>query len=168
MTEMHYFAYGSNLHPIRLQDRIPRARLKQIGYLSGFRLTWNMHGRDDSAKCNIQHTGDESDYCYGAVYTISTADKSVLDEYERRYYTREVEVLVDRQLQRCFTYVAEDAHLTDTLQPFCWYLDLVYHGGVFLGFPDHYIERLKSTPFQRDHDETRRQRHEELVAQIRR
>jgi len=167
MTELSYFAYGSNLHPLRLHARLPAARFKQIGYISGYRLNYGMRGRDASAKCNLIYTGSDADFCYGAVYSLQVNEKLILDEHERHYDTHTVEVLIDRRLQSCFTYIAQAEHQTDSLLPFSWYRDIVCHGGRFLGFPESYIEHLENTDVQIDPDEERRLLHERLIEDIR-
>jgi hypothetical protein len=54
---LHYLAYGSNLHPIRLRQRVNSARLIATLSLPGYRVLFNKRGQDLSAKCNLVATG---------------------------------------------------------------------------------------------------------------
>ena len=72
---MLYFAYGSNLSSLRLQQRVPSARLVTTGRLLQHALLFHKIGRDGSAKCNAFYTGLEADTLYGALYRIEPKDK---------------------------------------------------------------------------------------------
>jgi hypothetical protein len=65
---IHYFAYGSNLHPVRLIERVPSANLVGVIGLSKHRLAFQKRSKDGSSKCNLFQTGSASDLVYGAIY----------------------------------------------------------------------------------------------------
>ena len=74
---LYYFAYGSNLHPVRLLERVPSAQL--VGGMlswSQHRLAFHKKSQDGSSKCNLVHTGEESDEVYGAIYQMDSAHKA--------------------------------------------------------------------------------------------
>jgi hypothetical protein len=51
---IHYFAYGSNLHPLRLQERVPSAALLGWTHLHGWELRFDKRGRTDGQKVGSQ------------------------------------------------------------------------------------------------------------------
>ena len=76
---MRYAAYGSNLHPLRLNNRISSAQLLATRFLPDWSLCFNKRSKDQSAKCSILAGGDG---VYFAIYEISHQDKLVLDTIE--------------------------------------------------------------------------------------
>lgn len=50
---LHYFAYGSNLHPYRLIQRVPNARLVATTRLDGYGVSFSKRSHDGSSKCNL-------------------------------------------------------------------------------------------------------------------
>ena len=47
-----YFAYGSNLHPERLRERVPSAESLGVARLEAHVLRFHKRGRDGSGKCD--------------------------------------------------------------------------------------------------------------------
>lgn len=76
---MYYAAYGSNLHPLRLRERVASARLIGTHFLADWSLRFHKRSRDKSAKCNIDAGGSG---IYVAVSDISVADMRTLDGIE--------------------------------------------------------------------------------------
>jgi gamma-glutamylcyclotransferase len=77
-----YFAYGSNLHPLRLIERVPSESWVGVIELTKHRLMFHKHSTDGSSKCNLVPTGSEADLIYGAIYEIDPAQKPDLDRVE--------------------------------------------------------------------------------------
>jgi hypothetical protein len=155
-----YFAFGSNLSSQRLLQRIPDASVGGVAILSQHRLCWRKNGRDQSGKCDIEHTGAQHDLVYGVVYRMTLAEQEILDGIESAgfgYARKNVEVeRLDGQRLEVFTYYALDIdHLK---QPFHWYKEHVLRGAIEHGFPEHYIESIRSAPSIDDHDPDRHYR----------
>lgn len=168
---MHYLAYGSNLHPVRLGERVPSARLAGVVEVTGYRLAFGKRGRDGSGKCHIVRSGHADDAVFGAVYKIDAGDRPALDAFEGHgagYVDAPVAVTLDGARRVCFTYVAQPEYVDDRLRPFHWYRDLVLAGAAYLGFPSWYIDRVARTPSMADPDGERRREHEALLARVRR
>jgi hypothetical protein len=168
-TALLYFAYGSNLHPIRLGERVPSARLVERARLPGYALRFHKRGGDGSAKCNAWWTGLESDVVLGAVYRLAAAERPVLDEFEgagRGYDRHEIVVEGDSGRHTVFTYLAAPAALDDTLRPFDWYRGLVVAGARRLGFPPAYVVRMEIVATEADPDEARAAAHAQLLARL--
>ena len=77
-----YFAYGSNLHPLRLRARVPSSRLVGRAKLRGHALRCHKKSLfDGSGKCDAYPTGREDDCVLGAVFTLDAAERPVLDGF---------------------------------------------------------------------------------------
>lgn len=149
---MRYAAYGSNLHPLRLERRGIDARLLGTSRVGGHALRFHKRGQDASGKCNIAGPGDG---VYVAVYELSVEHKVVLDRIEGvgKGYDRDLIEIPGHGT--CHTYVAQHTHIDDEIEPFDWYRELVIAGSRFHGFPHYYVERLVSTRAVPDYDDMR-------------
>lgn len=134
-----YAAFGSNLHPRRLQERIPAAIPSGSAFLPGWSLSFHKRSEDTSGKCNISNPGDG---VHLAIYRIGADDKHRLDEIEGvglGYDAGEIEV---PGFGRCSTYFAAQTHIDDTLIPYDWYREIVLCGCRWHGFPQAYVARI--------------------------
>ena len=148
---MRYAAYGSNLHPQRLNDRISSAQLITTGFLPNWSLHFHKRSDDESGKGNILTGGDGVHF---AIFEISAKDKLILDEIEGVGYSEIVLCIPD--IGDCVSYVAEESHIDNSLLPYEWYQELVLIGARFHGFPDEYLKRIESIQAFRDPDSGRR------------
>lgn len=165
-----YLAYGSNLHPVRLGERVPSARLLGTVVLAGWSLRFHKRSDvDGSAKCDLLRTGADSDQAYGAVYRMAAGDKPALDAAEGAGYRQQtLELDFDGAPRRAFAYLAEAAYRDESLAPYDWYRDLVVAGARFLALPRPYvaaIERVSAIP---DPDEGRSRHALATLAAVRR
>ncbi len=161
-----YFAYGSNLHPVRLQQRVPSCRFLDVAKLSGYQLKFHKLHPDGSGKCSVLFTGDEQHHLFGVVYSISASDKSLLDRAEgvgHGYDVTELSLTGNTGAHTAFTYVANDDYIDDSLQPYPWYKALVVTGATRHQLPDDYIARLELVDTIDDADEQRIDLHMEIV-----
>jgi len=157
-----YFAYGSNLHPLRLEQRVGRVSVVATASAAGFRLRFHKQGRDESGKCNIEFSGSESDCVQGALFAFSPQQRNILDEYESlgRGYVRERVAIETRDgPATAWTYIAMPEFVDDTLKPFHWYREFVCLGAEFHGFPPSYRRQLAAQrTIQDPHTERCRER----------
>ncbi len=163
---LHYLAYGSNLHPVRLRERVPSARLLGTVELRGRALRFSKRSVDGSAKCTIG-PGGPSQSVHGAVYRIDQSHRTVLDGIEGfgvGYAEQRETLKVDGQFVAAFYYVATADYLDDSLQPYHWYKELVLAGARCHGFPQHYITALEQTESVDDPDPERRAVNARLLA----
>jgi len=150
MSALYYLAYGSNLHPRRLQQRVPSARLTGTLGLMGWQLHFHKRGQDASAKCNIIQTGRTADVVYGAIYVMLASEKQQLDRIESLnagYHLAQIEIA---DVGPAFFYVAEEAYINNELLPFDWYKELVMAGARFHAFPQAYLAQIASVKVARD------------------
>jgi len=150
---MQYAAYGSNLHPLRLSDRISSAQLITTGYLPNWSLRFHKRSHDESGKCNILNGGDG---VHLAIFEINTKDKLTLDKIEGVGVGYSEISLCIPDFGDCVSYIAEESHIDDSLQPYDWYKELVLIGARFHSFPDDYLKRIESIRAVHDPDSRRR------------
>jgi len=169
MSTLLYFAYGSNLHPTRLIERVASARLLAPARLGGHVLKYHKRGACGSGKCNAFYTGDSGDQVLGAVYRLSHHEKDQLDAFEGEgYLCREITIEMDQGYETAFAYIAVSHFIDDALQPFEWYRALVTAGARYLAFPERYIANYIRVNTQVDPDRERHTRHVALLSRMER
>ncbi|MGI9310163.1 MAG: gamma-glutamylcyclotransferase family protein [bacterium] len=164
---IHYLAYGSNLHPLRLRERIASAELLGAVAVPGHRLAFHKRSPDGSGKCGLVAAEDAS--ANGALYRIARAHKDDLDRIEGvgdGYECRAIVVQHQSCEYDCFTYFAQAAHIADDLPPYDWYKALVVRGAAYLGFPAAYVAAIEQVKAAKDHDATRRDKNYALLQRI--
>lgn len=159
MNTLLYFAYGSNLHPNWLRSRTPSARLLGRESLSGYELHFNKAGLDDSGKCNIVSSGNASSIIHGVVYEFPAEEKPVLDKAELGYQQQRLQL---GEYENVLVYLCEESSL-DGKAPYSWYQDIVFAGAAMHGFPEDYLEHIRSFSAKDDPDQQREQRHRGIV-----
>ena len=78
-----YFAYGSNMHTPRMQERCPTARPLGTAVLRGWAAVYDKPSTDGSAKRNIRPSAGGE--VRGVVYEIEGYDRPALDAAEPGY-----------------------------------------------------------------------------------
>jgi hypothetical protein len=167
---IYYFAYGSNLHPLRLKERVPAAHLVGVTELSKHRLAFHKQSGDGSGKCNMHQTGSGTDSVLGAIYKFPREHKDILDRFEGNGsgYIDDHVLLGHRGREHaCYTYYAQDSHIVDHLRPYHWYKKLVVLGAKYLKFPDSYISAIEAVESVEDQQQQRRQEMGILIDKIR-
>lgn len=150
---MWYAAYGSNLHPLRLAERISSAQLVATRFLPDWSLHFHKRSKDGSGKCNILSGGDG---IHIAIFDISAKDKLVLDGIEGLGLGYSETLLNVPGIGDCLSYSADESHIDDSLDIYDWYKELVLIGAQAHGFPEDYLNRIRSRPACRDPDPIRR------------
>jgi gamma-glutamylcyclotransferase len=169
MRGIYYLAYGSNLHPLRLAERAPSARLIGVTELSGCLLAFHKRSLDGSGKCLLYTGYVDSTTAYGALYELSIRDKAALDEAEGRGkgYTGEgVRCCVNGGTFDAYTYLANPSHIDSSLVPYDWYKGLVGAGARYHGFPAAYVDAIETLPSRRDPDSRRAQANAVLLRKM--
>ena len=164
---IYYFAYGSNLHPIRLMERVPSAELVGVAEYSNHKLSFHKKSNDGSSKCNMFNTATVSDLIYGAIYKINPEHKYDLDQFEGKgYIDNQIKLTHNRTEYSCFTYFAQPSHIVGKLEPYHWYKRLVVLGSQYLKFPETYIASIETVKSIDDTNQTRRKEKEQLIEKI--
>lgn len=73
MSQIYYFAYGSNMNSTQMTDRCPESSYFGTGVLRGYRLTERLFADIDAA---------EGECVHGVVYDVTDNDLKKLDGYE--------------------------------------------------------------------------------------
>jgi len=152
-----YFAYGSNMSPLRLGFRLPATQVVGDASLPGHRLAFHKAGTDGSGKCDIPVCGQS--VVFGVVYAINKDDFSILDRIEGvggGYERETIEIHLADQRLTAQTYRA--THIDPDLRPFSWYRHHVLAGALSAGLSDSYVEEIRAVKVVRDHDVQRERR----------
>lgn len=163
MTTDLYAAYGSNLHPARLNQRVPSTCLIGTSRVPGFELLFHKRSIDGSAKCNVVEAESE---IYVAVYEVRLDEKRLLDNVEGLGIGYDELRMSVPGVGDCWTYTAAQSHIDAKLVPYDWYKALVILGCEYNAFPGDYVQCVRGISERRDHDTQRRERNMELVASI--
>lgn len=168
MSKLHYFAYGSNLHPLRITNRVPSARLVGLVEVPGYRLCFHKrHQEDGSGKCNMFLTEQQNDIVIGAIYEMLEQEKPLLDRCEGPGYRCDTIMLNHQENQYdCFVYLAEPSHIDDELVPHCWYKKIVLLGAEYHDFPEQYLKDIRTVEAGTDPDREQHERHYQLIDQM--
>jgi hypothetical protein len=161
---LYYFAYGSNLHPLRLKQRTPSAQPFAVAVLRRYRLAFHKRGMDGSGKCNLIYSGLADDAVYGVIYRLARHERKLLDRYEGPgYRVASVVTTVNGLNYQCFTYLARKSHIVASFKPFDWYRELVLRGAVLHGFPPDYIRQIATQETRTDNNHSRTSQHWRLL-----
>ncbi len=156
---VHYFAYGSNMHPFRMRNRVPSALNIDIAYLENHSLCFHKRGwSDGSGKCNAFFAGSSDDSVIGVVYRLHESERHLLDRYEgvgNGYEIANVRVFSESREYAAFTYMAAESHIDEAISPYSWYKQYVVHGALYHKLPDPYIARIREVEAISDPDQDR-------------
>lgn len=150
MTDIIYFAYGSNMLTERLRARCRSTQVIGAAWAEGYQLQFNKKSADGSSKGNLMR--DLSGQCraHGVLFVIASDDLDNLHEcegYPGHYrYVDEFNVILKegKQVVRATTYLAEKSKIVTDKLPYDWYLGLVVAGAIQHGFPEKYVAVLKN------------------------
>ncbi|VWD54052.1 hypothetical protein BLA50215_06488 [Burkholderia lata] len=144
-NEFAYFAYGSNMSEPRLSTRVRSFQRIAIGYLDGYKLTFDKVSVDGSAKCDCEHTGVADHRVWGVVFAMDVGEQGALDAAEGRgngYDRHEIEVPTDMGVMTAVTYFATKKK--PGLSPYQWYKHHVLFGARAAQFPLEYIAAIEA------------------------
>lgn len=165
MSTYRYAAYGSNLHPLRLEKRVPSTRLLGVSFVSGYALRFNKKSDiDGTGKCSINRGVG---IVRLAVFEIKTEEKAILDRCEGLGKGYDELSIDTHQYGCCLTYIANPTVIDETLRPTDWYKEMVLLGCRSHGFPDEYVRTIETTRAIGDPDERRSHANWQLVDELR-
>ena len=165
MSTYQYAAYGSNLHPLRLEKRVPSTNLLGVSLVSGYELRFNKKSDiDGSGKCSINQ-GDG--VVHLAIFEIATEEKAILDGCEGLGKGYDEISIVSCHFGRCLTYIADPVVIDETLRPTDWYKEMVLLGCKSHDFPAEYIRTVESIRSDEDSDVRRSRANWQIVEELR-
>ena len=156
---LYYLAYGSNLHPSRLTDRIASAQPIAIVEIPDRAVLFIKRSIDGSSKCSITRSPLPGETAWGILYTISEQDIDKLNRYEglgKGYQRLPVEVETSSGRYDAFTYVVSSTHYITAVAPYDWYKEFVLVGAAYFSFPADYITKISSCISKSDEENSRR------------
>ncbi|RQM44262.1 gamma-glutamylcyclotransferase [Paraburkholderia bannensis] len=155
-NEFSYFAYGSNMSTKRLVARLPSARSFAVGFLAGYKLTFDKASKDGSGKCDCEYTGNDGDRVYGVIFKVTHKERAALDRFEgagKGYEPLSVRVETATGAVYALTYVATKKQRG--LQPYHWYKQHVLVGAREANLPEDYVRAIEAVASIDDPDSTR-------------
>lgn len=154
---MKYFAYGSNMSLLRLQERVPSAVKIGLFILKEHQLRFHKRSKDGSGKCDAFHTNITGDAVIGALFEINKGEKGALDRAEGLGYGyAEKFVNVQNHSGESFEAFTYYAIKTDSsLKPYSWYLNHVVIGAKETNVPTQYLAVIESIECTEDPDKKR-------------
>lgn len=163
---MFYLAYGSNLHPGRLIERLGPVECLGRVRLPGWRLVFDKRGSDGSAKANLRACPGTVHEAWGAVFELQPAQYSMLDHFEgagRGYDSFVLDLKLEGQTIEVVTYLTPGHWRSESARPWSWYRDLVLAGARYHRFPSSIIKALQQLPTLEDPDPERVRIHHRLL-----
>jgi gamma-glutamylcyclotransferase len=169
VTSLYYLAYGSNLHPFRLKERIPSASFIGTVVMAGRQVIFHKRSDDGSGKCNLIENPEKT--AHAVLYEISSSEEHALDKVEglgKGYYKKQFKVPVGDVEYQAFGYIAASTHIDTALAPFDWYKEMVTLGATYHQFPDSYIQEIGSVGCIADRNTSRAEEKKALIANMQR
>ena len=140
-----YFAYGSNLDPVRKVGRTGPIREARVARLDGHRLAFNKRGQQGGVYANI--VPQAGSVVWGVVYRCRPETLETLDDHEGvvggHYERVPIEVDVHGERVRALAYVAGVRHTCPEGRPDDEYLRHILDGGRHHGLPEDYLREVE-------------------------
>ena len=133
-----YFAYGSNMSSRHVLERIPSAKIIGQAMLADYIWCCNKLGTDGTAKAKIMKENGSS--VYGVLFSIKSKQWQRLDQIENGYRRIAVEVELQGEQKRAFTYQSE---LITNHPPSEAYLSLIIDGLIEHRLPEAYVREIR-------------------------
>lgn len=140
---VRYFAYGSNMDPVQMEQRVSSARALGVGRLRGYRLAFTHKSRHGGAVADVvQADGQE---VLGVIYELTLAELGALDRQEVLYRRIAVEIeCEDTSRVDAWIYLIKQPDLESKLAPRRDYLQRILDGAKAANLPADYIARLRA------------------------
>ncbi|AMV71908.1 hypothetical protein JCM30471_34250 [Desulfuromonas carbonis] len=158
MPTLHYLAYGSNMHPLRLRERCPSALPLGVVELPGMVVRDAKRSEDGSGKCTF--INQPGHLAFGVLYAMDALEQPLLDRAEglgQGYDVRPFRVSLAGVVYSPIAYVVRPSHFDLSLRPYDWYQAMVVGGARHMGMPEEYIAELDAVEAIIDLDAVRRE-----------
>ena len=132
----YYFAYGSNMLPERLLERIKKYHTAFPVIVSNHKFRYNKISKDGSAKANIEP--DQGINVYGVCFEVDEDDFEILNKFEGGYDRRKITTSTkEGKESKAVTYISNS--INNTLMPSTEYKKLVLSGAKYWKLDGSYI-----------------------------
>lgn len=165
----HYFAYGTDMHP--LQPGVRNLGGTVLGPASLVRHSLRFHRRSDvptdgSGKCNAFRTGRASDVVHGVLYQVHEQHRVRLADLHPEdggCRVGTVRVALGPDTSEAAIHVADPDWIDETLLPYDWYVAVIGSAARIHGLPTAYQARLRTVTTVADADRERSARYFEMA-----
>jgi len=154
MPVIRHFAYGSNMLEARLRERCSSASPIGVAVAPDWKFSFSKRSDDGSAKATISRA--KGNRVLGILFELDERDLETLDGFEGRGkgYDRTDAFLVQTkdgtEPVRAMTYIASKSHVSEDLQPYDWYQQLVLAGAREHSLPQSYVDEIAATEAMSD------------------
>lgn len=136
-----YFAYGSNMSRLRLEQRVGLVQVLGRGRLDGHRHRFSKLGRDGTGKGNIEPHEHAS--VWGVLYELEDGQLARLTEFEFGYRHTLVPVALTAESGRAVGASSFAAlQIVEALEPTAAYIEHYQIGMAEHGIPQDYRQQL--------------------------
>ena len=167
MSDIFYFAYGSNMLAERLQARCPSARVYGNAVVQDWTVRfWKLCRSDDSGKATLLPSYGK--IVQGIVFIMDDLDLRPLDKAESRNegYGRhddfKVTLIDNGKVIETAVFIAQPEYMSMDVVPFDWYKGLLVAGALQNNLDSDYVTSIVDFECCRDEDLDRRGRQEAL------
>ena len=170
IARVNCIAYGSNLHPFRLAQRVRSVTPIGVVPMPGKRLAFHKRSQDGSGKCLFYESARADDMLYGVIYQFDSSEKDKLDDLEglgRGYNEQLIAIQLNDKTYQSYIYVAASTHIDATLTPYDWYKEMVLLGARYHGLPPEYIAKIEAAASVPDSDRKRAAKNEVILVSMR-
>ncbi len=141
MTQLPYFAYGSNMCRTRLEERVGPVEVLGTARAVGWRFALNKHSENGSAKANLM--ADATSSAWGVIYRLPPGGFEILDRFEPNY--QRVELAAENGSPApltAWTYTSD--WLTFDCRATAAYRQYLVDGALEHGLPGEVVRYLKA------------------------
>lgn len=146
---IYYFAYGSNMNPNRMADRVGDFEIVGLGILQNFELKFNKIAKNKNGIGYANVVWAPGKNVEGIIYQFE--DIALLDKHEGypKHYNRKVlDILHNQSLLKTWVYIAQENQISNGLLPERSYLGHLLVGEEYLS--ESYFEELRIVPVKED------------------
>lgn len=146
---IYYFAYGSNMNPNRMANRVGDFEIVGLGVLQNFELKFNKIAKNKNGIGYANVVWAPGKNVEGIIYQFE--DIALLDKHEGypKHYNRKVlDILHNQSLLKTWVYIAQENQISNGLLPERSYLGHLLVGEEYLS--ESYFEELRIVPVKED------------------
>lgn len=143
----YYFAYGSNMNPLRVEKRKMAFHSAEAGQLSHYRMRFNKRSVKYPGAASANVIAEKDALTEGVVYRLDQPGQiEMMDPFEGypvRYDRKALPIQVETGFVEAWVYIANEDHIQEGLAPARWYLEHLLAGEAFLS--ESYLHQLRQT-----------------------
>ena len=146
---IYYFAYGSNMNPNRMADRVGNFEIVGLGILHDFELRFNKIAQNKNGIGYANVVWAPGKNVEGIIYQFENI--ALLDKYEGypKHYNRKIlDIMHNQSRLKTWVYIAQENQISNGLLPERRYLRHLLVGKEYLS--ESYFEELKIVPVKED------------------